>query len=242
MSRFRTLIVALVALIMAGAVLVPATAGATGRGDHRHAPPERTYRITVENLTEGQILTPPVVSLHRYRADLFDAGRPASFEVQQIAENGNLAPLQEALAANRKVGESGTVEGAPLLPGDVRSIELSVRPGHRLSTVSMVVCTNDGFTGLDAVRLPARTGGSVVFEAKAYDAGTEVNTEALADLVPPCSGFTTGTDMSNPALAEGGVIGAHPGITNDGTNPALLDPAVWGFESPVARYTIERIG
>jgi hypothetical protein len=36
------------------------------------------------------------------------------------------------------------------------------------------------------------------------------------------------------------VISAHGGITNGGGDPALLDPAVWGFEQPVAQYTITR--
>jgi hypothetical protein len=43
--------------------------------------------------------------------------------------------------------------------------------------------------------------------------------------------------MSNPALAEGGVITHHPGIS--GGND--LVPGVHGWTDPVARVTITRV-
>lgn len=113
-----------------------------------------------------------------------------------------------------------------------------------LSIVSMLICTNDGFTGLNAVRLPKRVGDVVSIDAVAYDAGTEENTEAFADLVPPCgplTGFDSqgqGTGMSNPALAEGGVVSEHLGIS--GGSDLEVDPHDW--IGPIARVVVERIG
>lgn len=49
----------------------------------------RTYRVTVQNLTEGQALTPPLVATHAYGTHVFKVGEPASAELQAIAENGN---------------------------------------------------------------------------------------------------------------------------------------------------------
>ena len=111
------------------------------------------------------------------------------------------------------------------------------------SFVSMLVCTNDGFTGLDAVKLPNQVGSSASWDAYAYDAGTELNTEDFADIVPPCPVLTgvpstdPGTGASDPALAENGVITMHPGITGDDD----LIAGLHGWSGPVARVTIERL-
>ena len=108
----------------------------------------------------------------------------------------------------------------------------------------MLVCTNDGFTGLDSEKLPERLGDELVFETAAYDAGSEMNTEDFADLVPPCPVLTgvpssdPGTGMSDPGLAENGVIRRHTGV--DGA--ADLQPGLHGWADPVARVTIRRVG
>jgi hypothetical protein len=107
----------------------------------------------------------------------------------------------------------------------------------------MLICTNDGFTGLDRVRLPSGVGDTVTLLTNAYDAGTEVNTEDFADIVPPCQGLVgvssgePGTGVSNPALAEGGVIHHHEGILGI----ADLVPAIHGWTDPVAEVVIERV-
>ena len=48
----------------------------------------------------------------------------------------------------------------------------------RLSFISMLICTNDGFTALDSIELPSR---SATYYAVAYDARTEMNTEDFAE-------------------------------------------------------------
>ena len=76
-----------------------------------------------------------------------------------------------------------------------------------LSFASMLICTNDGFTGLDSIRLPRKK--LTVFSV-AYDARTEMNTEDFADMVTPCQGLIgvsspdMGTMMSDPMLTEDG--------------------------------------
>jgi len=108
---------------------------------------------------------------------------------------------------------------------------------ERLSIVAMIICTNDGFTGLDSRPLPA-PGESVSWVAKGYDAGTESNSEVRADLVPaPFCGAGTGSGESNPALAEGGVIRPHRTLLGVGD----LDPAL-DWAGPVARITVTSIG
>ncbi len=228
----RVAALAIVASLIA-AVGVPA-ANAIRKGG------PRDFRVSLTNLTENQILTPPVFAAHTQKADVFDIGTPASPQVQEIAENGNLAPLADALPTVPGVRASGIGAGAegPLLPGDERSFEFSAHRRARLfSTVQMVVCTNDGFTGLDSVQLPRKKGETVRIYVFAWDAGTERNTDALADFVPPCSPEGIGTDMSNPALAENGIISPHPGLSGEAEASFAFDP-----DAAVAVYEITRVG
>ena len=85
--------VALLAMMMTAASLVPAAAS---------APNTRTYTVTITNLTDGQPFTPPLVATHKRPADFFNVGEAASFGIKEIAENGNLAPLMGDLLANKQ--------------------------------------------------------------------------------------------------------------------------------------------
>jgi len=219
---------------MLALVGVPAANALNGYGK------QRSYSVVVTNLTDNQILTPPVFAAHNQRADIFNVGQPASNLVQEIAENGNLAPLAEALPDVRGVQTSGIGGGedGPLMPGTNRWFAFDApRNARLLSTVQMVVCTNDGITGLDSILLPNKKGETVKAYVFAWDAGTEVNTDALSDLVPPCSGGTTGTGTTNPALAEGGVIAPHPGLVGEAAAQWSFDP-----DQAVAVFEITRKG
>ena len=117
-----------------------------------------------------------------------------------------------------------------------------------LSAAAMLICTNDGFTGVAGLKLPTMIGESAVRSAVAYDAGTERNTEDFADLVPPCQGLRgvssddAGTGMSNPDLAEGGVISLHAGIGGNLPHSDLtVEAHGWDIDAPVAKVTVTRI-
>ena len=241
----QTLRVVIPALLLVGALATP-SAG---------APVDlRTYRVTVTNLTAGQPLTPVLFATHNASAHVFTVGAPASFGVKEIAENGNLAPLAESLEAAGGVSEV-FVGGMPIvpegLPGsatfpDSVTFEMSGELGaHRLSWVSMLICTNDGFTGLDSLKLPLHIGNQVTAATAGYDAGTEINTEDFADIVPPCQALVgvssgePGTGTSNPALAEGGMIHHHDGIA--GGSDLLPEVHGWDVNAPVAEVIVERI-
>jgi hypothetical protein len=183
-------------------------------------------------------------------------GREASFGLKEIAENGNNAPMLSRLGSDDDVSDVVEAPGGPLVPagspGDAMfdqstTFSISADRGARfLSLAAMLICTNDGFTGVNALKLPSKEGDSVTVETAGYDAGTEVNTEDFADIVPPCqdligvSSGEPGTGASNPALAEGGVIEHHAGILG----VADLVPAShgWDTSAPVARITVTATG
>jgi hypothetical protein len=224
--------VALMTAITAGAD--PARAGGTAPLD---------YEVTITNLTSVQWFTPPVVASHLRSTGVFTVGSAASSGVQEVAENGNVPALVDELNTNSKVRD--VVAGdAPLGPGQSVSLTISGTPGFSVSIVAMLICTNDGFTGVDSLRLPPV--GSVSVTSNAYDAGTEINTEDLADIVPPCqelNGVTDdmgspGTGMSDPELAEDGVIHQHAGITG----VADLTVDAHGWTDPVAAIEVTRLG
>lgn len=204
-----------------------------------------SYTVTVRNLTSTQPFTPPLIATHRGQNELFRAGRVASYELKEIAENGNLGPMLDALGANSRVTATAVAVGAipPLLPGAEVSVTLDAGNAQFFSAVSMLICTNDGFTGASSMELPKRVGETVQFVTNAYDAGTEINTEDFADLVPPCPALSgvpssvPGSGMSNPALAENGVVTHHAGIQGI----ADLSQAIHGWTDPVALVVVERV-
>ncbi|NHZ70079.1 MAG: hypothetical protein GWP18_00380 [Proteobacteria bacterium] len=198
-----------------------------------------TYEITITNLTDGQPITPAVFAAHSGRHDLFRKGAVASNGIQQLAENGGVPVLAAEAAANPDISASTVVGAAPLAPGTSATTTIQVLGrANRFSLASMLVCTNDGFGGIDGKRLPREIGEAEHFSARAYDAGTEINTESFNDLVPPCDGNpATGTGTSNPALAENGRIHRHAGIQGSGD---LTGAHAWS--GPVVGVTIERIG
>ncbi|MFQ5523058.1 MAG: spondin domain-containing protein [Acidimicrobiia bacterium] len=199
--------------------------------------PEREYKVTITNLTGGQLQTPFVVATHSGSTSLFEEGSPASTGLQALAENGGVPVLVAELNADPEVGDVVVAGSGPIAPGASAYAIVTSSPGARkLSLAGMLICTNDGFAGLDSVQLNAN-GKSQVFYGYAYDAGTEINTEAYADLVPPCDGLGQ-TGMSNPALAEGGVVTLHDGIEGG----ADLDPTIHGWSGPVIMVTIELQG
>lgn len=146
-----------------------------------------------------------------------------------IAEDANNAPLEAALPAVPGVKTVSTGAGGPIPSGATRSftVETSGR-FNRLSVVTMLVNTNDAFTGLDSLRL---RGHGSSHETMAYDAGSEKNNELKSHIPGPCCG--------NPFVRdpEGALIAPHEGITGRGQ----LSPTLYDWDGAAARITIERV-
>jgi hypothetical protein len=234
-------VVGVLAAVSMLALLVGAPTAAAG--------PERSYTVTITNSTDGQPFTPALATTHKGSDGLFSVGSAASFELKEIAENGNLDPMVERVTGDSDfadlVVQTGNTGVPPVMPGETVTFQITAgAPFNFLSWASMLICTNDGFTGVDTLKLPSEVGESVSMSTQGYDAGTEINTEAFVDLVPPCGPLTgqdsmgQGAGISNPALAENGVIHHHGGILGVGD----LDPAINDWDNPVATITVERTG
>jgi Spondin_N len=204
----------------------------------------RTYEVTIENLTDSQPFSPPVAATHRPNVDLFTVGDNASDEIEAIAEDGNQIPafnlLSDAQGVTDVFGDAAT---PPVLRNGMLMFEIDAKPGDRLSLATMLICTNDGITGVDSVALPKN--GAAVFMTAGYDAGTEDNTQNSADIVDPCSaigpvalaGDPNGNSDAGPDTSPAQPIHHHSNIHGSGD----LDPGDHGWTDPVARITVERI-
>lgn len=210
----------------------------------------RTYRVTIENETDGQPFSPGVAITHRRSARLFRVGHAASPGIEAIAEDGNEGPavaaamgaqgITDVFDINQPITPENTSVGAFT---DEFTFEIQARPRDRLSLAVMLICTNDGFTGLDSVKLPKED--SVTYRAAGYDSATEDNTEESEDIVDPCSalgpaplaGDPNGNEDAAVDTSPHGNIHHHPGI--DGG--ADLTPSTHDWRNPVAEITIELV-
>lgn len=224
-------------LILASAAVVLLALPATAAAEN-----PKTWRVTVDNLTGppvasfGQPLSAPLVAVHSHKADMWSVGEPASETIRYIAEDGHPQFGLAALTGQpgyRSVAIEGLVDFfpfvLPILPTDSRTFDVTSSGAYdRLSIAMMLGITNDAFTGLDSLHLHGKGG---VYYTRAYDAGTERNNEA-GPYLPFISLVQFVRDPEN------GVIAHHPGLQGGGA----LDPALYGWEDPVARITVRRLG
>lgn len=241
--------------------LATLTLAACGETDTVTAPPElsreaatttadsdegstKTYRVTVTNLTTGQPLSPGVFVTHSRRVSLFTERTKASEGIRAIAEDGDPSAAAAALTGVRGV-HSVVTTGAPVgIIGGMpfpSSLSFEIKAGdnaHLFSVSLMLICTNDGFAGLDGVRLPGGLHKEAVYYADGYDAGTERNDEIAGSIVPPCFGIgpVKGLIGGGGHTDQDGVVRHHRGIKGIADLTSAHD-----WDGPVARITVRRI-
>ena len=219
------------ALVCAALVSLPALAE-----DRR---PGR-YEVTITNTTKGQTFTPLLVATHSARVQLFHAGGVASAALETLAESGDTGPATgELLSAGREVSDVETIPGL-LGPGESATVVVRANSrAQRLTVAAMLIPTNDTFVALNAVRLPRKFG---VFDAPAYDAGTEANDQNCTNIPGPRCG---GAASSAPAGSDEGFIhignGFHDLGTGDAQTGEILGPFTYDWRNPVARVVVRRV-
>lgn len=200
------------------------------------------YAVTVTNLTNAQPLSPVAVIGHSSGFRVFDVGSPASPGLEELAEGGANATLIAEADGDAAVIVTGS-GAAPIGPGGSETVMISVldsdRFGLLLSVTSMLVNTNDAFTGLNGTAVQALAVGDVMtVNAIAYDAGTEADTE-MAIHIPGPAGGGEGFNAARDDQADR--VAMHAGVVSQDDGLASSDLSEQNrFDNPVARISIER--
>ena len=182
------------------------------------------FSVSVKNLTNGTYFTPLLITAHDRNTHLFETGEFASKELQAMAEGGDISGLLGLLG-----GEDDDTVANPvgdLLPpgGSVHNVFLDTnRTRNRyLSIVAMLLPTNDGFVGLDSLRIP-RIPGTYTYYLLGYDAGTEANDELITGGgkpgepgIPGAPGEDAGKGGTGAAKVDSNTtVHIHRGVVGD---------------------------
>ncbi len=195
------------------------------------------YRVTAVNTTNNQPLSPLATILHDSSYSPWSIGQAASAGLEQLAESGSptdfIAEATEALGTQAGDGVFG--------PGSSTSVDITaeLQDDIYLTVATMLVNTNDAFTGLSSVMVGQLDVGEYVkMYAPIYDAGTESNYE-LAGTIP---GPADGGEGYNAEREMSDIVTRHPGVvtSDDGYAESVLDES-HRFDNNAMMITIERI-
>ena len=227
----------MIGLLVAGTL---GSVNATASGRH--------ISVEITNLTHAIYFTPLLVSAHDADTHVFQPGTAASASLQAMAEGGDISGLDTDLAA---LGANNVVNpaGGLLAPGASTTASfMADRRNKFLSVVAMLLPTNDGFAGLEAIRIPKRR-GTFTYYLNGYDAGTEANDEIINGGGAPGTPGIPADPGGNGGTGASGVTGAdfnttvhvHRGIVGD-TDPtggaSDLNGVVHQWLNPVAKVVV----
>ncbi|MEI8644005.1 spondin domain-containing protein [Pseudoalteromonas sp. Hal040] len=198
--------------------------------------PVMNYEFTVKvtNLTNAQPLS-PIAAIAHSEGMLWQIGEPASAALELMAEGGDNSEL---LATDFTMASSSAE--SPLPPGEQVTLMLSTEQldSLKISLATMLVNTNDAFTGLNAIDVSSlAVNESLSRTSFAYDAGTEANSEAQGTIPGPADsgeGYNEMRDDINRVAMHPGVVSQDDGLTNS------VLTSQHKFDNPVARITITR--
>ena len=195
---------------------------------------EYSYSITLTNLTYAQPLSPVAVALHG-DTKMWQVGQSASVALEKLAEAGDNADFI-ALESNMA---TTTSEGA-VPPGASVTLDISTTEpmATYLTVATMLVNTNDAFSGLTGVDISTLTlNQEKSWRLNVYDSGTELNNEAVGTIPGPADGGV-GYDATRNDID---LVSYHPGVVSkdDGLSSSVLTQA-HRFDNPAVKLTITR--
>ncbi len=203
-------------------------------------PPEQiSYQFSVANLTGNQPFSPPTVLVTDPGFRAWAIGTSATPALEVLAESGNGAEF----AGITEVRELVVADGV-LAPGESLTVSFEIPDPEAddsdsvaVTLATMLVNTNDAFTGATGIAADLAPGESRTYLLHAYDAGTEANDE-LAAAIPGPAGDGEGYSASREADVDS--VHIHPGVlTMHELSGSALD-AGHRFDNPVARVTLTR--
>lgn len=204
--------------------------------------------VKITNLTNGLYFTPMLVASHPEGNHLFQGGTAASSNLQAMAEGGDTSGLNADLqAVSAEIVDN---PAAGLLAPGMSTTASFMKSGQNthLSLVAMLLPTNDGFVGLDALEIPKAKGVYTYF-LNAYDAGTEANDEVIngggapgTPGIPADPGGNSGSGGTGVTVTEHNTtVHIHRGVIGDADlngGESDLSPTVHRWLNPIASVVI----
>jgi len=233
----RTVLYRISYLLMAAGLII----GLVGCGNNNHndSPQTASFQVELSNLTANQPLVPIAAILHGPGFSGWQVGTPVSAGLEQLAESGSPAAFLAEAGASGSLRDSQAGSGV-VLPGASTQITLTgVASDARLTLASMLVNTNDAFTGIaDRSLAGLQVGQKMTFEVSTYDAGTEANRETSATVPGPAGGgegFNPVRDDRDFVTIHSGIVSADDGLATSALNQSHR------FQNPAALLVITRI-
>ena len=195
------------------------------------------YRIELLNLTNDQPLYPPAAMLHDGSFTAWQIGKPASDAIEVLAEGGNTSKLISLQQGNPTFTSKGELHAGQSLSFEIGTNDPDI---SHLTLATMLVNTNDAFTGLTNIDLQGmKSGDKRVFLTPAYDAGTEFNDELAANIPGPVAGGegfnAERNDVTSVVTHHAGVVSKDDGNVQSGLTQAER------FDNPVLLVRITRL-
>ena len=236
-SKFKK---SLVVTAFASMILVGCGGDSDNNDDDMVTPPpppppvNYTYEVSVINLTNAQPMSPVAVVLHD-EGDLWQIGEMATNALEVMAESGDNSDL----IAQDFVAASASGAGI-LMPGANETISVTIENmmPMKMSVATMLVNTNDAFTGFNGMAITdLAVGESISLTTGSYDAGTEKNSELMASIPGPAGGGEGYNEMRDDV----DFVAMHPGVvtSDDGLTGSALTQA-HRFDNPTLRISITR--
>ncbi len=212
-----------------------------GCGGSSSTPTNKSYRVTLSNVTANQPLSPAAVIIHKAGYQAWRAGKAASVSLEKLAEGGSNQALLDEANNNADVIVTGGGD-AVIPPGGSQSVALKTAEKNDLNVTvaAMLVNTNDAFTGVSTDKIGSlQKGESIQIFAPVWDAGTEANSEAAGSLPGPVDG---GEGFNAERSNDVNFVAIHQGVVThaDGLATSVLGES-HRFNNPGAFLKIERV-
>ena len=227
--------------------LIPALAlGLAACSDNDDDLTTKEFQVSIINLSNNQPMSPVALILHQSDYSGWTLSEAATNGLEVLAEGGdNSAFIAEAQANDTEFLASSSSEGI-LAPGASTSLTVTTQEVGviEMTLATMLVNTNDAFTGSTGISLTSMTVGQEVrYNLPVYDAGTEFNSELAGTIPGPADGGegfnSTRDDTADQVTRHSGVVGANVDGGLDENPLSALDES-HKFDAPIARIVVTR--
>lgn len=202
------------------------------------------FKLTLTDLGP-QPLSPLFYSAGNSQFNIFSVGAGASMGIKKVAEMGDTSGLVSSASSAdpSSLAAYGVLGSGPIGPGQSESVLFTADSDHPyFSFAAMLGKTNDGFIGesVNSMGLMLFNGTNpnsftyTVTGARAWDAGTEANTQNAADLAFRGG---SGNPAEDPSMA---FIHVHPGIIAGVGDSWQLMPN-WTQKDNLAQISVQSV-